>query len=111
MKLEEAINELTNKYARFGFTSSDFKEMLIDGVMNHGFSVRVAFNGIRMIIGDEYHTDELFSVEDVAECAGVTPQEVMEEIEKKEKRSAITGEDTSQYWKKGTRYYFPNGLK
>ena len=48
MTFKTAVDNLVGTYEKYGFTREEIEELLKDGIMNQGFSVNVAYNGIRM---------------------------------------------------------------
>ena len=50
MTFKTAVDNLVRTYEKYGFSRSEIEEQMKDGVMNQGFSVNVAYNGIRMTL-------------------------------------------------------------
>ena len=50
MTFKTAVDNLVGTYEKYGFTREEIEELLKDGIMNQGFSVNVAYNGIRMAL-------------------------------------------------------------
>lgn len=115
MIFSEALNRLINKYGKYGFSKEMLSEQLQDGVMNQGFSVNMAYNGLRMALGSVTGQEELFSVDDVAEISGMSREEVLQEIEKSRKELVAAGENPDDYFKpvepaQRSTFYFPHGI-
>lgn len=115
MTFDETLNRLVNKYGKYGFSKEMLSEQLQDGIVNQGFSVNMAYNGLRMALGSVTGREELFSVDDVAEISGMSRDEVLQEIEKARKELIAAGEDPDDYFKpvepkNKSVFYFPGGL-
>lgn len=115
MTFNEALNKLSNKYEKYGFTKQFLSEQLKDGVMNQGFSLNMTYNGLRMALGSATGQEELFSVEDVAEMTDMSNNEVLQEIEKARRELIAAGENPDDYFKpvepkNKSVFYFPGGL-
>lgn len=115
MTFDEALNKLSSKYEKYGFTKQFLSEQLKDGVMNQGFSVNMTYNGLRMALGSATGQEELFSVDDVAEITEMSNDEVLQEIEKARRELIAAGENPDDYFKpvepeKRNIFYFPNGI-
>ena len=109
MIFSEALNRLINKYGKYGFSKEMLSEQLQDGVMNQGFSVNMAYNGLRMALGSVTGQEELFSVDDVAEISGMSREEVLQEIEKSRKELAGENFKLVEPAQRST-FYFPHGI-
>ncbi|WP_274420350.1 hypothetical protein [Blautia sp. XA-2221] len=115
MTFNEALNKLSNKYEKYGFSKEMLSEQLQDGVMNQGFSLNMTYNGLRMALGSATGQEELFSVDDVVEISGLSRDEVLQEIEKARNELVAAGENPDDYFKpvepkNKSVFYFPGGL-
>ena len=50
MTFKTAVDNLVRTYEKYGFTKEVIEEQIKDGIMNQGFSVNVAYNGVRMVL-------------------------------------------------------------
>lgn len=115
MTFDEALNKLVNKYGKCGFSKEMLSEQLQDGVMNQGFSVNMAYNGLRMTLGSVTGQEELFSVDDVAEISGMSREEVLQEIENARKELSEVGNNHLNFFRpvesaQRSTFYFPHGI-
>ena len=116
MGFQEALNRLYSKYGKYGFSKDFLAEQLRNGIMEHGFSVNVSYNGLRMILAQETGEHELFSVADVAEATGETPEWVIEQIENYREELAAAGENPDNYFvsvepePQEITWFLPHGL-
>lgn len=79
MTFQEALDNLCAKYSIFGFEREFLAELLNNGIGEHEFSVRAAYNGIRMSLAQFTGEHELFSIEDVAEITGEPERKYLKE--------------------------------
>lgn len=111
-----ALDNLCRKYGKYGFTREFLSAQLSSGIMEQGFTVNVAYNGLRMILAQETGEKELFSVNDVAEATGESPEWVVEQIEEYRAELLAAGENPDDYFipaesKPGkVTWYSPQGL-
>ena len=116
MSFQEALNKLYSKYGKYGFSKDFLAEQLRSGIMEQGFSVNVSYNGLRMVLAQETGENELFSVNDVAEATGESPEWVIEQIEKYREELLAEGKNPDDYFPisepkpQRTVFYFPHGL-
>lgn len=116
MSFQEALNKLYSKYGKYGFSKDFLAEQLKSGIMEQGFSVNVSYNGLRMILAQETGENELFSVNDVAEATGESPEWVIEQIEKYREELAAEGKNPDDYFiptepkPEKVTWFFPHGL-
>lgn len=112
MTFQTALDNLCAKYEQYGFTREELSKQLQGGVMEHGFSVNVAYNGVRMVLANLTGEHELFTIEDVMEITGESREELTERIEQYRKELTAAGENPDDYFKpvEPMRYYFPNGI-
>lgn len=52
---------------------------------------------VRMMLSEQFHTQELFSQRDIAEMLDISEQEAVEQIEKAKSELLEQGEDMSKY--------------
>lgn len=67
MTIEEAATELMKTYSRFGVDKKELIRMMKNGVRNYDLTVASTFHGLRMMLSEQFHTQELFSQRDIAE--------------------------------------------
>ena len=97
MTIEEAADRLLQTYSTYGVRREFLVELLESGVVNYGLSVLTAFNGARMMLGQQLGVQELFSARDVAEILDISEQEAVEQIEAVKAQLIEQGEDVSRY--------------
>ena len=68
-----------------------------DGIMNQGFSVNVAYNGIRMTLAHVTGEHEYFSIEDMMEITGESREEVVKQVEDMRAAAVAAGENPDNY--------------
>lgn len=88
MTIEEAATELMKTYSRFGVDKKELIRMMKNGVRNYDLTVASTFHGLRMMLSEQFHTQELFSQRDIAEMLDISEQEAVEQIEKAKKLSS-----------------------
>lgn len=74
MTFNEALNKLSNKYEKYGFSKEMLSEQLQDGVMNQGFSLNMTYNGLRMALGSATGQENCFLLrmsQKCLECLGM----------------------------------------
>lgn len=97
MTIEEAADRLLQTYSTYGVRREFLVELLESGVVNYGLSVLAAFNGTRMMLGQQLGVQELLSARDVAEMLDVSEEQAILEIEKAKAELLEQGEDMSKY--------------
>jgi len=115
MTFNEALDNLFSKYGKYGFDREMLSRQLQDGIVNQGFSVNMAYNGLRMALGSVTGQEELFSVDDVAEISGMSREEVLQEIENARKELSEIGKNPDNYFRpvesaQRSTFYFPHGI-
>lgn len=80
MTLKQALNSLTNKYRIYGYSQQRIYDTLLNGIYEYGFSVELAYNGLRYALSQETGEKEYFTPEELAAIQGETPAEVISEI-------------------------------
>lgn len=115
MTFNEALDNLSSKYGKYGFDRELLSRQLQDGIVNQGFSVNMAYNGLRMVLGSVTGQEELFSVDDVAEISGMSREEVLQEIENARKELSEVGKNPDDYFRpvesaQRSTFYFPHGI-
>ena len=115
MTFQEALDNLCEKYNRFGF-EREFLAGLLNSGVGEQFSVKAAYNGIRMCLAHETGEHELFSIEDVMEITGESREEILDRIEEFREELTAAGENPDDYFiptepepEKITRF-FPHGI-
>ena len=99
-------------YEKYGFTREEIEELLKDGIMNQGFSVNVAYNGIRMALAHATGEHEYFSIEDMMEITGESREEVVKQVEDMRAAALAAGKNPDDYAVPVERkiLYFPDGF-
>ena len=97
MTIEEAATELMKTYSRFGVDKKELIRMMKNGVRNYDLTVASTFHGLRMMLSEQFHTQELFSQRDIAEMLDISEQEAVEQIEKAKSELLEQGEDMSKW--------------
>ena len=116
MTFQEALDNLCAKYSIFGFEREFLAELLNNGIGEHEFSVRAAYNGIRMSLAQFTGEHELFSIEDVMEITGESREEILERIEECREELVSAGENPDDYFiptepkPDKVTWFFPHGL-
>lgn len=81
MTFKTAVDNLVGTYEKYGFAREEIEKLLKDGIMNQGFSVSVAYNGVRMVLAHVTGEHEYFSIEDMMEITGESREEVVKQVE------------------------------
>ena len=112
MTFKTAVDNLVRTYEKYGFTRSEIGEQMKDGIMNQGFSVNVAYNGIRMALAHATGEQEYFSIEDMMEITGESREEVLKQVEDMRAAALAAGENPDDYAVPVERkiLYFPDGF-
>lgn len=98
MTFQAALENLVSKYEIYGYDRKFLSDQLKDGVLNEGFSVNVAYNGLRMVLAEQTGEHELFSIEDVMEITGESRETIMGQIEQYRQELTAAGEDSDSYF-------------
>lgn len=79
---------------------------------NQGFSVNVAYNGIRMALAHTTGEQEYFSIEDMMEITGESREEVVKQVEDMRAAALAAGKNPDDYAVPVERkiLYFPDGF-
>lgn len=112
MTFKTAVDNLVRTYKKYGFSRSEIEEHMKDGIMNQGFSVNVAYNGIRMTLAHVTGEHEYFSIEDMMEITGESREEVVKQVEDMRAAAVAAGENPDNYAVPVERkiLYFPDGF-
>lgn len=112
MTFKTAVDNLVRTYEKYGFTRSELEAQMKDGVMEQGFSVNVAYNGIRMALAHITGEHEYFSIEDMMEITGESREEVLKQVEDMRAAALAAGENPDDYAVPIERkiLYFPDGF-
>ena len=97
MTVEEAAKKLMATYSRYGADENELVRLMQEGMQNYGLSTEGAYQGLRMMLGEQYGRRELFSSKDVAAILNVSEEEAAREIEAMKAKLAAEGEDMSKY--------------
>jgi len=99
MTRQDVINNIMIKYSDCGVTEDVLEEMISSGEQE-GFTYRMIYNGIRMMLGDQSGREELFSAADMAEMLGISEEEAMQQIEEMRTEVEAAGKNPDDYFKK-----------
>ena len=112
MTFKTAVDNLVRTYEKYGFSRSEIEEHMKDGVMNQGFSVSVAYNGIRMALAHVTGEHEYFSIEDMMEITGESRATLIKQVEDMRSATVAAGENPDDYAVPVERkiLYFPDGF-
>ena len=97
MTIEHAADKLMATYARFGIDRREIVRLMRSGIENYDLTIGAVFNGCRMMLSEQFHTQELFSQRDIAEMLEISEEEAVERIEEVKAQLLEQGEDISQY--------------
>ena len=112
MTFKTAVDNLVGTYEKYGFAREEIEKLLKDGIMNQGFSVSVAYNGVRMVLAHVTGEHEYFSIEDMMEITGESREEVVKQVEDMRSAAVAAGENPDNYAVPVERkiIYFPDGF-
>lgn len=112
MTFKTAVDNLVGTYEKYGFAREEIEKLLNDGIMNQGFSVSVAYNGVRMVLAHVTGEHEYFSIEDMMEITGESREEVVKQVEDMRSAAVAAGENPDNYAVPVERkiLYFPDGF-
>lgn len=115
-EFDGAVSAILERYAKYGADRKTVEGLMISGMDDHGFSLRAAYNGIRMCLAEAYNEHETFSVEDVMEITGESREEVVSRIEEMRAEVEAVGGDPDDYARPAgvparSVHYFHGGLK
>lgn len=97
MTFKTAVDNLVGTYEKYGFAREEIEKLLKDGIMNQGFSVSVAYNGVRMVLAHVTGEHEYFSIEDMMEITGESREEVVKQVEDMRSAAVAAGENPDNY--------------
>lgn len=112
MTFKTAVDNLVGTYEKYGFAREEIEKLLKDGIMNQGFSVSVAYNGVRMVLAHVTGEHEYFYIEDMMEITGESREEVVKQVEDMRSAAVAAGENPDDYAVPVERkiLYFPDGF-
>lgn len=116
MTFQKALDALCEKYGKYGYEREFLADLLNSGIGEHEFSVRAAYNGVRMSLAHFTGEHEYFSLEDVAEITGESKGEILSRIEEYREELAAAGENPDDYFiptepkPDKVTWFFPHGL-
>ena len=112
MTFKTAVDNLVGTYEKYGFAREEIEKLLKDGIMNQGFSVSVAYNGVRMVLAHVTGEHEYFSIEDMMEITGESREEVVKQVEDMRAAALAAGENPDDYAVPVERkiLYYPDGF-
>lgn len=99
MTVKTALDNLCFNYGKYGYTRSQFKDMLCSGI-ERGLTVRGAYLGIKLIAAEYTGEHELFTSADVSEITGETIEEVNRRIEEYGEELKAEGQNPNDYYRK-----------
>ena len=99
MSRQEVIDNIMVKYGDYGMAEDVLEEMISSGE-REGFTYRMIYNGIRMMLGDQSGREELFSAADMAEMLGISEGEAIQQIEEMRVEIEAAGENPDDYFRK-----------
>ena len=79
--INEQIQALALRYSDCGIDESIIREMMDDHGKPSGLDERAKLIGVRMCLGNEFHRQEYFSVDDLCHVTGETPEEAMKRMQ------------------------------
>ena len=97
MTFKTAVDNLVGTYEKYGFAREEIEKLLKDGIMNQGFSVSVAYNGVRMVLAHVTGEHEYFSIEDMMGITGESREEVVKIDEDMRAAALAAGENPDDY--------------
>lgn len=74
---QKTLNELqriTKRYSKYGVVLPDLIKLVDEAPAE--ITENAAITGIRMMLGEYYNETEYFTIDDIAECTGETPEEI-----------------------------------
>lgn len=98
MTFQEALDSLYEKYRKYGYEREFLADLLNSGIGKHEFSVRAAYNGVRMSLAHFTGEHEYFSLEDVAEITGETREEILNRMESCREELTAACENPDDYF-------------
>ena len=116
MTFQKALDALCEKYGKYGYEREFLADLLNSGIGEHEFSVRAAYNGVRMSLAHFTGEHELFNIEDVMEITGESREELLDRIEEYREELAAAGENPDDYFiptepkPDKVTWFFPHGL-
>ncbi len=93
MTFKTELDNLVATYSKYSFDRSEIEKQMKDGIMNHGFSVNAAYNGIRMVLADITGEHEYFTVEDMMEITGESRETLISQVEQMRANAMAAGEN------------------
>ena len=116
MTFQEALDSLYEKYGKYGCEREFLTDLLNSGIGEHEFSVRAAYNGVRISLAHFTGEHEYFSLEDVAEITGESREEILNRMENCREELTAAGENPDDYFipvepkPDKVTWFFPHGL-
>ena len=114
MTVNDAVNNLFSTYSKYGTTKELLRNMIENGI-KPGFSVRAAYNGVRMCLGKETGEREYFTLDELQEITGESREELVARAEQMKNELRAAGKNPDEYIKEIPSadhkiMYFPTGL-
>ena len=81
MNVDKEIRSLATRYADCGIDEQIIRAIMYDGETLSGLDERAKLIGVRMCLGNEFHRQEYFSVDDLCHVTGETPEEAMKRMQ------------------------------
>lgn len=114
MTVNDAVNNLFSTYSKYGTTKELLRNMIENGI-KRGFSVRAAYNGVRMCLGKETGEREYFTLDELQEITGESREELVARAEQMKNELRAAGKNPDEYIKEipsanHNILFFPEGL-
>lgn len=114
MTVNDAVNNLYATYSKHG-ASKQFLRKMVESGIKQGFSVRAAYNGVRMCLGNYSGEREYFTLDELQEITGESREELVARAEQMKNELRAAGKNPDEYIKEipsagHNILYFPNGL-
>lgn len=87
MRYIEALEKLAHTYTEKHNIPMSELDILLNGNMEkYGLSTRAAYNDCRMMLGNQFNVEELFSLHDLAEMFECSPNEILQVLQERKER-------------------------
>lgn len=99
MTKQDVINNIMASYGNCDIPLEWLEEIIITGEQK-GLSYRAIYNIIRMGIGTETGTREIFTVAETAEALGISEEKVIDVLEQLNREAETAGKGKDYHYKK-----------
>lgn len=96
MTREDVIANIKSNYGKYGIDMDLIEDNIRSGE-KQGFSYQTIYTGLRMALGSTFGTEELFTVDEMAEAFGESREEIVSRIEEMREEIAAAGLDPDDY--------------